>query len=353
MPEMNGGGLADAIKADKEISDTLLILLSSGVIARELRASTRAHFAASMSKPIRASHFLNTLMDAWRRYRNGEPDQTDQTDQEAPDPESETTARVLRTAVLLVEDNHMNQRVAAGILRRFGCRVDVAGNGEEAVNRYREKAFDMIFMDAHMPVMDGFQATREIRKREESGTRTPIVAMTALAMEGDRERCLEAGMDDYIAKPIKSKNIFDALLKYRSRRPGEDEAAPEEPDEIEVSDKPVLNPSQLLDVGGHDEELIRDLIDEFIKDAPVLLDILRDEIDAGDQNRIAIKAHQLNGMAANSGGERFLEMGLAIENTAREGAFEPNERKLSLLATELDRLKRALVETDWAALCGK
>ncbi|MCP4692634.1 MAG: response regulator, partial [Desulfobacterales bacterium] len=259
MPEMDGADLADAIKADKEISDTVLILLSSGVVARELRASTRVHFAASISKPIRASLFLHTLMDAWRRYRNGEPNRTDH---EAPIPKSETAARIVRANVLLVEDNHINQRVAAGILRGFGCRVDVAGNGEEAVGRVREKSFDMIFMDAHMPVMDGFEATRKIREYEDFGARTPIIAMTALAMAGDRERCLKAGMDDYIAKPIKSKAIFDALLKYGSGLPGEDEAAPEEPGEIERKEKPVLNSSQLLDIGDHDEELILELIDE-------------------------------------------------------------------------------------------
>ncbi|MCP4689120.1 MAG: response regulator, partial [Desulfobacterales bacterium] len=202
--------------------------------------------------------------------RNGDPDQTGH---ELLVPGAEDADRVVRADVLLVEDNHINQRVAAGILRRFGCRVDVAGNGEEAVGRVREKSFDVIFMDATMPVMDGFEATRKIREREESGARTPIVAMTALAMAGDRERCLKAGMDDYIAKPIKSKAIFDALLKYGSGLQGEDEAAPEEPRVIDVNDKPVLNPSKLLDIGDHDEELIRELIDEFMKDTPTLRDI--------------------------------------------------------------------------------
>ncbi|MCP4693867.1 MAG: response regulator, partial [Desulfobacterales bacterium] len=262
-------------------------------------------------------------------------------------------ARVVGADVLLVEDNRINQRVAAGILGRYGCRVEVVGNGEEAVDRLREKAFDLIFMDAHMPVMDGFEATRKIREREEPGARTPIVAMTALAMAGDRERCLEAGMDDYIAKPIKSKAIFDALLKYCSELQGEDEAAPDEREAIEADAKPVLNPSQLLDIGDSDEELILELIGEFMKDAPVLLDNLREAIDLGDQDRITKKAHKLNGLAANFGGERFLEMGLAIENAAREGVFEPDEKELLLLATELDKLRMALGETDWGRLCGR
>ncbi|MCP4693238.1 MAG: Hpt domain-containing protein, partial [Desulfobacterales bacterium] len=183
--------------------------------------------------------------------------------------------------------------------------------------------------------------------------------------------------DDYISKPIKSEDILDILLKYGPEsgfetiedKKREEEARGEEargeearggqargeaPGDAEASENeetPVLNPSQLLDMGDHDEELILELIDEFMKDAPALLDILRNTVDSGDQNRIAIKAHKLNGLAANFGGERFLEMGLAIENAAREDVYDPGETDFSLLAAELEKLKQALVETDWGALC--
>ncbi|MCP4692690.1 MAG: response regulator, partial [Desulfobacterales bacterium] len=126
MPGMNGGDLAEAIKADEEISDTLLILLSSGVIDRELSASTRAYFTASLSKPIRLSLFLNTLTAVWRQYRNGDSGRSGPA---LPAPDQGAEALIIRADVLLVEDNHINQRVASGILGRYGCRVDVAENG--------------------------------------------------------------------------------------------------------------------------------------------------------------------------------------------------------------------------------
>ncbi|MCP4688656.1 MAG: response regulator, partial [Desulfobacterales bacterium] len=170
MPGMNGGDLANAIKADRQISDALLILLSSSMIDGKLDAATRDHFAASLLKPIRPSLFLRTLADAWRRYRYGDAARTERA---LPPPGPGDAARVVSADVLLVEDNRINQRVAAGILGRYGCRVDVVGNGAEAVDRIRKKAFDLIFMDAHMPVMDGFEATREIREREEPGARSP------------------------------------------------------------------------------------------------------------------------------------------------------------------------------------
>ncbi len=113
----------------------------------------------------------------------------------------------------------------------------------------------------------------------------------------------------------------------------------------------MLNPSQLLDISDHEEELIRDLIREFMKNAPVLLDNLRDAMDSGDQKRISEQAHQLNGLTANLGGERLLELGLAIEQSARGGRFNPADYDTAPLARELERLQRALMESDWKLLC--
>ncbi len=260
--------------------------------------------------------------------------------------------------ILLVEDTPMNQKVTVGILRKYGCTVDVAENGEEGVKRCRERSYDLIFMDVHMPLMDGFEATKAIRNYEKLETgnlqpATPIIAMTALAMEGDRELCLEAGMDDYISKPIRSRAISDALIKYCSKQTGKEESLEPEGEKTPEKDDdlPELNPEQLLDIGDHDEELILELIDEFLKDAPVYLQELREAFTSGDQDWIAKKAHKLNGLAANSGGMRLLDMGLKIENTARKGILDPKMIDIDLLYNELGVLKQTLMETDWRSLC--
>ncbi|MDM8515433.1 cache domain-containing protein [Desulfobacterales bacterium HSG16] len=367
MPDMDGDKLAKLIKADEEIRDTVLILLSSGMMAENIDSSARIHFAASLTKPVRTSLFLQTLTETWERHKKGslwEPDDLS---------EAETKNEILSVSadVLLVEDNHMNQRVATGILDRYGCRVDIAENGKEAVDHVRKKRYDMIFMDAHMPVMDGFEATRQIRKFEmtelatgdkESDTlvsdirhRTPIIAMTALAMDGDREKCLEAGMDEYVPKPVRSKAIFDILLQFCSQINIVEEGHKTDTEEIEENDdeRPsVLNTLQLLDISDNDDEMIIELIEEFMKDAPVYLAELKDAVNNKNQDEIYKKAHRLKGLAANAGGELFMGMVLSIENSARLENFNlESSTDFNLLENELELLKTALVETNWKALC--
>jgi two-component system, sensor histidine kinase and response regulator len=260
----------------------------------------------------------------------------------------------MNVRVLLVEDSAINKKVALGILRRYGCTVDVAENGEEALACFRKNKYGAIFMDVHMPVMDGFEATRNIRQIETRRLqpRTPIIAMTALAMEGDRERCQEAGMDDYIPKPIKSKAILNMLLKHCVEHLTE--ATEDKTDREEHKNPhgpPILNPSCLLDIGDHDEELIRELVGEFSKEATMLLNTLQHAIETGDRNRIVEKAHQLSSVVATCGGERFLEVSIKIEKAAREGKLDPNIMDISLLEKELEYLKQALGKTDWKAAC--
>jgi HPt (histidine-containing phosphotransfer) domain-containing protein len=176
--------------------------------------------------------------------------------------------------------------------------------------------------------------------------------MTALAMEGDRERCQEAGMDDYIPKPVKSKAILNMLLKHCAEylaeateevTGGQEHKKPHRP--------PILNPSRLLDIGDRDEELILELVGEFVKEARMLLNTLQQAIESGNRDRIVEKAHKLSGVVATCGGERFLEASIKIEKAAREGKLDPNIMDISLLERELEYLKQALGETDWKAAC--
>ncbi|MCP4113560.1 MAG: response regulator [Desulfobacteraceae bacterium] len=265
-------------------------------------------------------------------------------------PAEQKTVSSVEADILLAEDNHMNQRVAAGILRRYGCVVDIAENGMEAVDRFREKAYDLVFMDAHMPVMDGFEATKAIRQREKKNTHTPIIAMTALAMEGDREMCIDAGMDDYISKPITSKAVLDILLKFCTAR---QETIKYETPEPEKEDKilPVLCVSQLLDISDNNEETIQELIEEFMKDAPVYFDDLKDAIKSGGHDEIYKKAHRLKGLASNAGGEKLQGMIAEIENSALQKKFNAENTDPVLLEAELESLKQVLRETDWKSLC--
>jgi len=181
--------------------------------------------------------------------------------------------------------------------------------------------------------------------------------MTALAMEGDRERGIDAGMDDYISKPVKSKAIYEVLLKYcstseKTARPEADRSVKH--DHVREADDEtllILDPAQLLDISDKDEEIILELIEAFLKDAPVYFEDLVKAVDSGDQDAIGKKAHRLNGLAANMGADRLLKSGRKIENAVVLGSFESGHFDIHALKNDLNAVNQALKEMDWTDLC--
>jgi len=210
MPDMDGATLAAAIKNDPAICDTIVVMLTSISNWREVRRMEGASVDASLVKPVRQSLLFNALADAWARRESGrrvaEPPKLQ------PKPHASFENNHLR--VLVAEDNIVNQKVAIRMLERLGVRADVAGNGREAVEMLRLLNYDLVFMDCQMPEMNGYEASAEIRRRENSGRRTTIIAMTAEALTGCREECLAAGMDDFIPKPVKMEWLAEAVKKW-------------------------------------------------------------------------------------------------------------------------------------------
>ena len=216
MPEMDGATLAVAIKADPLLSDTLVIMLTSVGHWREVRHMQGANIDACLVKPVRQSQLQNTLATAWsKKLQSGFATRTKAVQEFAA--LKSQLAGIFAGApvrVLVAEDNVVNQKVAVRMLERLGLRPDVAGNGREAVELCATLPYAVIFMDCKMPEMDGFEATAEIRKRQGPDGRVAIIAMTADVMEGARERCITAGMDDYIAKPVRLGEMIEALKKW-------------------------------------------------------------------------------------------------------------------------------------------
>jgi signal transduction histidine kinase/DNA-binding response OmpR family regulator len=216
MPEMNGPDLARGIAADGTLGNPKLVLLASSVLDGEAERRRGEGFAACLLKPVPRAQLRRTLA-ALAAPEPGEPGETGELrgqPSDGPAPLPLPAAPITPTwRVLLAEDNAVNQKLACKLLQKLGCRVDVAANGREAVASWQALPYDIVFMDCQMPEMDGYEATRVIR-REESGRHTPVIALTANSMPGDREECLLAGMDAHLSKPIRPEDLAAALARW-------------------------------------------------------------------------------------------------------------------------------------------
>ena len=201
--------LASAIRSDPNAP--ILVLLTDGGTRGKAHELGSAGFSAYFARPLRSDTFADGL-ERLLAPRCELPESGARTQATEPDP-----ADTIPRRVLLVDDNVVNQKVATKMLEKMGCRVDVAGNGREALTSWGRAPYDMIFMDCQMPEMDGYEATGEIRRQEPAGTRVPVIALTANAMQGDREVCLKAGMDDYLSKPIKPDALRGMLSKWAGK----------------------------------------------------------------------------------------------------------------------------------------
>ncbi len=222
--------------------------------------------------------------------------------------------RALR--VLLAEDNLVNQRLDAALLERRGHRVVVVPNGKEAVAAYESCPFDVIFMDAQMPEMDGFEATAAIRQLEVPGARTPIVALTAHAMKGDRERCLEAGMDHYLSKPLEADKLTEVLA------------------EVTKSQRPVLDREAAMEQVDGSAALLRQITELYADVVPGMMAGIRDAVRLGDAAALERASHALKGCIANLGAKRAGAVALRLEDIGRSGDLGDAEAVLSRLEAE-------------------
>jgi CheY-like chemotaxis protein/HPt (histidine-containing phosphotransfer) domain-containing protein len=240
--------------------------------------------------------------------------------------------------VLLVEDNAVNQKLAVRLLEKLGCRVDLAGNGREAVDMLVTLPYDLVFMDCQMPEMDGYEATRLIRASETAAARVPIVAMTANAMRGDREKCLEAGMDDYIAKPIRAPELAAMLERWITCRelPGGRGLVGEE-----AAD--AVEPSPLEQLRAYDESggsrLVEDLCRIFLSDMPRRFADLEQAVTSSDADRVHLIAHTVKGAAWLVGARQMGIAAEALESHARDGVLRRADEEAARLVREFERVR--------------
>jgi CheY-like chemotaxis protein/HPt (histidine-containing phosphotransfer) domain-containing protein len=241
--------------------------------------------------------------------------------------------------VLLVEDNVLNQIVAVGILTRLGYGADVVDNGRDAVETVAGGAYVAVLMDCRLPGLDGYQATAEIRRREGPSRHTPIIAMTASATREDRDRCLAAGMDDHVAKPVMVGDLQAVLARWLPEEaPAADAAGPA----AEVIDHDRLAALMELDQDGQGSRLLTRLAAAFLSGAPADLAGLRAAVERGDAAAVGNVAHHLKGAAATLGSGGVVDLCEDIELLAGADALASAGGLLGRLEEELDRVRDAL-----------
>ncbi len=334
MPGMDGRQLSELIQKDRQLTTTRLVLLASQGRRGDAKKMQQVGFAGYLSKPINQSELYNILLQM--AGITGADTVQQLTTQYAAHELPQYKARVL-----VVEDNAVNQMVARGMLNKFGIQIDVAGNGEEAITALTRLPYDLVFMDCQMPVMDGFTATLQIRDPQ-SGVRDctiPVIAMTANAMQGDRERCLEAGMDDYIAKPVDPSKLHRALEQWLPEHCASDAAeegvtspSPAEP----IFDYAAMS-KRLMD----DKALVH-TVETFLTDLPLQFEQLKLAIAADDLQQAAAQAHKIKGASANMGGMVLSSLALKMERSGKAGDLNTVRQELPELEQQIIQLKAAM-----------
>jgi PAS domain S-box-containing protein len=344
MPGMNGLELAQAIKADPALANLRLIMLTAFGHHDLDQAARAAGVAALLTKPVRHSQFYETLVTVMQPAASSPAVMQGHAS-------LETEAAERRRRILLVEDNPVNQKLVVRMLEKRSCCVDVAANGQEAVDTLRQIAYDLIFMDCQMPIMNGYTATAMIRAQEiASGSpRKPIIAMTANALSGDQERCLLAGMDDYLSKPLQETVLGQMLEKWmRSGSPVTSQAMPDAPPQFPP---PASDPALTLDseafqtlVGlcDADTEFLVSVIDAFLQDAAARITTLCDALDTGDLATVKRVAHNLKSGSAHIGALRMVELCHRLELSDETTTSPPAATLVQQLVAEVELVQQAL-----------
>ncbi len=344
MPDMDGWGLATRLRKQQEYDTVQILVMPSSGTRGDANKCRDLRIAGYLTKPIVMEELHGTLT----AIISGK--------QQSAELVTRHSVREYhsRCAILVVDDVEINRELLRVTLEKHGHRITMAENGREAVERFAQERFDIIFMDMQMPILDGYGAVREIRDFEQARNmvRTPIVAMTAYAMQGDREKCLAANMDAYLSKPVSAADIvatIDQLVPERaphnSHENKEVDSTPECPkDEICATTNeeamPVFDRAELLKRIGGREEMLGRFIGMFAKNVAGFMEQLQTAIELGDGEQIRIQAHSIKGAAANIAAHRVRESASAMETFGREGKLDEAGALFQQLKNDVDAFQQ-------------
>ncbi len=326
MPEMDGLALAIEIRHYRDTQTLPLVMLTS--LGRREAGAEAAGFAAYLTKPIKASQLYDTLVSVFAE----QPTVRARESATGPRLDSQLAQR-LPLRILLAEDHIVNQKLALQILRKMGYRADVAANGIEVLQALKRQPYDVILMDVQMPEMDGLEASRRICQQWPVENRPRIIAMTANAMQGDREECLAAGMDDYISKPVQVQELQTALERWGQRVTVQAELAQSLPEAVDWA---VLDGLRELQEEG-EPDFVQEMIDLYLAATPPLLTAIRSAVAQRDAEGVRHTAHTLKGNSSSLGVRQLAALSAELEQKGRSGSVEGAELLLAGLESEFQR----------------
>jgi len=344
MPEMDGFQLAGEIKREASVSSTIIMMLTSGDRPGDVARCEEMGIAAYLLKPVKQSELFDAVMMALGVTA------VEDEDAEIAGGAGPGKTRPLR--ILLAEDSLVNQKLAIGLLSRGGHSVTVANNGKEALAALELDGFDLVIMDVQMPEMDGLETTEAIRAGErQTGTHIPIIAMTAHAMKGDRERCLEAGMDHYVSKPIRARQLFDAIdeVIVGSAEPGRTAEASEtdgsaDAGGVAASEGNEFDWSAALRAVKGDRRLLRVIVDTVLEETPRLLGEIREAVGQGNAGALRLAAHTLKGSIRYFGQGPAYQQAYRLEEMGRGGDLGNVGDAVVALEGEIAQLNSILLD---------
>jgi PAS domain S-box-containing protein len=371
MPKMDGEELGRSIKQDPNLADTILIMVSSMGTRGDVARLKKIGFAAYLTKPIKQSQLydcLNTTANIWKEKKQPQ-------DAAIVTRHSLADNKKQGIRILLAEDDATNQKVALHILKKFGYRADAAENGQEALQALEKVPYDIVLMDIQMPVMDGYATTRRIRELElkarriklnkndpkdlsnfeiqllaRSG-RIPIIAMTAHAMKGDREKCIAAGMDDYTPKPINPEELLEKIEKWtrveQSASSPEAEVQKEHVQPETSEEAQPLDLEKALERAMGDKDFLNMLLGGFIQELPNQIESLKVAVADTDAVALTEQAHKLKGAAANLSAYGISSAAKSLEEIGRSQNMDEATQILEVLFNESKRLSEYVERAEW------
>jgi CheY-like chemotaxis protein len=331
MPAADGFEFAERLLKDPSLTPAIVMMLTSGDRPGDAARSRELNVASYIMKPVKPSELLETILLALGKSFT--------TAESHPDLEpADASGEIRPLQILLAEDSLANQVLAVKLLEKWGHTVTVAKNGRAAVALAITQTFDLILMDVQMPEMDGFDATVAIREHEEDcgQAHVPIIAMTAHVMKGDRQRCLDSGMDGYVSKPIRRRELLAEIQPFFSGRTEQPESSwfQASHDDIDWS--------RGKETTGNDEDLLKEVIAALLAETPKYLDDIRRAADAGNAADLNNAVHALKGTIRVIAVDELIDLGQEIEIQAHEGNLDALDSRIRELDSRVRRLFPAL-----------